>query len=105
MNSDDLTPSPLLTPTLKPTDLVPLESPKSFDAVPLENLLDMRVEQMSPTELAAYIQKCSLLRSSSQTRKAALRAEGGAGPKKATRKSSVERAMELLAQLKSQSHA
>jgi hypothetical protein len=60
---------------------------------------------MSNAELAEYVKKCAVLRSSAQSRKAALRSEseslGGTKVKKkaVAKKSSLEQAMELLTKL------
>ena len=71
-----------------------------FNDAPLDWLLEQRPETMTPEQLTAYIKRCSVLRSSAQTRKATLKAEGGITKKKA--KSTVEQAMELLTQLSHQ---
>lgn len=77
-----------------------------FLDLPLDSLMDLRPEQMCPEALAAYVQRCSVLRASAQTRKAALNAEGvklGATKTKtkAPKKDSVSLAMDLLKQLTS----
>lgn len=69
----------------------------SFNDAPLDDLLDKKVHEMSPEELTEYIKRCSVLRSSAQTRKAALKAEGGV--KKKPTKSTIEQALEYLSKI------
>src|SRR5436305_7730512 len=71
-----------------------------FNDAPLDWLLEQRPETMTPEQLNDYIKRCSVLRSSAQTRKASLKAEGGVTKKKA--KSTIEQAMEYLTQLSHQ---
>lgn len=104
MNSEELTVFPNSNPPsmleIQPNNLL---NPSLTES--LSDLLDGRVDQMSNTELAEYVKKCTLLRSSAQSRKAALRNEGeslgGKTVKKkaSPKKSSLEQAMELLAKL------
>lgn len=83
----------------QPTD--PLTSSSNdFNDAPLDWLLEVKVHEMTPEQLTAYIKRCSVLRSSAQTRKASLKAEGGVTKKKA--KSTIEQAMDLLTQLSHQ---
>ena len=76
-----------------------------FLDLPLDSLVDgLLPEEMCPEALAAYVQRCSVLRSSAQTRKAALNrdADGlGREPKakKAAKKDNVSLAMQLLKDL------
>lgn len=65
-----------------------------MDAEPL-------VHEMTNEQLVEYIKRNALLRSSAQSRKAALVQEGVAlgAKKKVSKKSSVEQALELLANL------
>lgn len=64
--------------------------------------MEMRPENMSPEELAAFVQRCAVLRSSAQTRKSALTQEAtklGATRKKAVKKDSVSMALDMLRQI------
>lgn len=58
------------------------------------------VHNMTPEQVTEYVKRCSVLRSSAQTRKAALKTEGGVKKKSPAKKSSVEQALELLSQIK-----
>lgn len=67
----------------------------------IEGILGKLVHNMTPTELVEYIKLCATMRSSAQTRRAALVREGqnlGAErkPMKGKKKDSVALAMELL---------
>jgi hypothetical protein len=77
--------------------------PVSMNDLPLDELLEKDVTTMSPEELTAYVQRCALLRSSAQSRKAALVKEGvekqGAKPK-TKKKDSVAMALAYLTQIK-----
>lgn len=86
----------------QPPTLTPLLH--RINEMPLDELLDLRPEEMNPEELTAYVQRCSVLRSSAQTRRATLVKEGGGTTKKKSVSSvnSVSRAMELLAQINKQ---
>lgn len=82
-------------------------SEANFNELPLDELLDLSPEFMTNDQLAAYVQRCSVLRSSAQTRKAALNADAvklGVTKTKAkkTPKDSVGQALALLAQLQAQ---
>lgn len=92
---------PLGKQDTQPTSLSPTSSP-SFADDPLDSLLDKKVHEMSSEELVEFVKRCSLMRSSAQTRKAAVRAEGPA-PKKpsAKSKSNIDAALALLQQLNS----
>lgn len=83
--------------TVQPT----LSSSPSFNDEPLENLLDQKVHEMSPEQLAEYIKTMALLRSSAQSRRAALRSENIVKKPTAKRvkKDPVALAMEMLAKL------
>lgn len=78
----------------------------SFAEAPLEALLlggpnddGPLVHDMSPEQLAEYVKRCALLRSSAQTRKAEIVKAAG-GKKPSAKKSSVDLALELLLQIK-----
>jgi hypothetical protein len=55
---------------------------------------------MSPEQLTSFIQRCNVLRSSAQSRKAALRQESGVQKAPRKKKSNVEQALALLEKLK-----
>lgn len=55
--------------------------------------MDVPVHELRPEELVEYVKRCATLRSSAQTRKAAIAADV---PKKPKKKDSVGQAMELL---------
>jgi hypothetical protein len=78
----------------------------NFNELPLDELLDLEPHRMTPEQLSAYVQRCSVLRSSAQTRKAALNADsvklGATKKTKAPKKDSVGQALALLAQLQAQ---
>lgn len=80
-----------------------MDSPSSFNDAPLDSLLEVCVHDLSNEALAEFVQKMAVLRSSAQTRKAALKKDdaalGGTKKKKAASKSSVDQALALLAQL------
>lgn len=111
-NSDDLN-STLTTlsnlPGLPTTQHI-TSSPESsldvtsvdFKEAPLETLLLVQekdlVHNMSPEQLTAYIQRCNLLRSSAQTRKAALTTEKSA-PKTKKKVDNVNLALDFLKQI------
>lgn len=64
--------------------------------------MDLRPEEMCPEALASYVQRCSVLRASAQTRKAALTKDAtalGETKKKPAKKDNVSLAMDLLKQL------
>lgn len=71
----------------------------------VDSLLDLLVHEMTPPQLAEYVKRLSVLRSSAQTRKAALTQEAQAlgtekkASKKTPKKDSVSEAMALLLQL------
>lgn len=67
-----------------------------FAETPIDELLEMSPDKMSPEELAAYVQRCATLRQSAQTRKAALQTEPKAKTKKAD---SVSAAKSFLDQI------
>lgn len=94
-NSEPPNPSSLAS---SPETLATLSSHESFNDLPIDSVLETLVHDLSNSELMEYVKRCALLRSSAQSRKAALSKEGGTKPKKAA-KSSVEKAMELLSQL------
>jgi hypothetical protein len=75
------------------------ESSVSFADAPLDSLLDKKVHEMNAQELADYVKRCAVLRSSAATRKAALKSEGGAAKPKKKKQSRVERALVLLARI------
>jgi hypothetical protein len=75
---------------------------KSWNDAPLESIVleDQLLHNMSPEELTAFVQRCNLLRSSAQSRKASLRQESGVAKVPKKKKSNVELAMELLERLR-----
>lgn len=75
---------------------------KSWNDAPLESIVleETLLHNLSPEELTAYIQRCNVLRSSAQTRKAALRQESGVQKAPRKKKSNVELALALMEQLK-----
>lgn len=81
-------------------------STASFNDEPLDSLLDKKVHEMQPEELVEYIKWMATLRSSAQSRKAALRGETSGEKKptkaKAPKKDSATLAMELLLKIQSQ---
>jgi hypothetical protein len=82
----------------------PTPAMQSFTDVPLDELIDLPVHEMSPEELAAYVQRCHLLQVSAQTRRATMRKEGAAlgaekKPSKAKKKNNVALAQDMLAKL------
>jgi hypothetical protein len=72
--------------------------PPSFNDLPLDELLEVPVHNMTSEELAAFVQRMSVMRSSAQTRKVAMK---GTGEKKtaAPKNSALSRALDLLAKL------
>jgi len=81
--------------TLSPDSQAWLEAP--LETIVLEDTL---LHNLSPEALTAYIQRCNVLRSSTQTRKAALRQESGAQKVPRKKKSNVEMALALLEKMK-----
>jgi hypothetical protein len=75
---------------------------KSWNEAPLEEIVlkEPLLHEMSPEALTAYVQRCNLLRSSAQTRKAALRQESGVQKAPRKKKSNVEMALALLEKIK-----
>lgn len=72
-----------------------------FSSMPLDELIDLPVHEMTPDELAAYVQRCHLLATAAQTRRAAMRTEGtklGAERTKGKSKkqSNVDKALAML---------
>lgn len=67
----------------------------------MESLLEAPVHEMGPEELAEYIKRCAVLRSSAQTRKATLKKESDAatGKKPKAKKDNISYALELLAKI------
>src|SRR4030095_969939 len=108
MNSDELISKHRLIPpsisTTKATMSSTMLSPdsKSWNDAPLETIVleEQLLHNMTPEELTAYIQRCNVLRSSAQSRKAALRQESGVQKVPRKKKSNVEQALALLEKLK-----
>lgn len=120
-NSDDSNPSlenpslPAGTSPILPTSLLNASSNDAtltseertevaralFLDLPLDSLMDLNPAEMCPEALTAYVQRCSVLRASAQTRKAALTKEAGSlgAKKKATKKDNAALALDLLKQL------
>lgn len=76
----------------------------SFNDAPLDSLLDTAelVHNLSDVELANYVKRCAVLRSSAQSMKAAINAEAAASggrKRKEPKKDSVSQALDLLSQL------
>lgn len=120
MNSETSNPKPPLpstqpsVPATPPSTFSPESSPVvtsetllsvDFKEAPLETLLEMQerelVHNLTPEQLAAFIQRCAVLRSSAQSRKAALTKEAGVEKKtkSPTKKDSVSLALDLLKQM------
>jgi len=71
----------------------------SFNDMPIDELLEQPVDLMSPQQLMEYVQRCAVLRSSSQTRRATLAKEAVVNhgvKKKPLKKDSVAQALEYL---------
>lgn len=108
MNSDKLIEKLHLTPpgvsTTKPTESSTISSPdsRSWNDAPLEAIVleEQLLHNMTPEELTAFVQRCNLLRSSAQSRKAVMRQESGVSKTPKKKKSNVELAMELLEKLR-----
>ena len=87
------------TPTT-PTTPSPNESLQdSGSTESLENLLDTVVHEMTDEQLREFVKKCSLLRQSAQTRKAALVKEGvekHGAKRKVKKKDDLSAALQLL---------
>jgi hypothetical protein len=101
MNSNDY----IISNPLKEDSVTPSQSSKtsltgsfSWIDAPLEALIaeETLVHNMTNEELVDFIKRCSTLRSSAQSRKAALKGDGAPKPRK---QSNLDRALELLAQL------
>lgn len=102
-----LTPGPSTIPaTTHSTPSLPNSPTEELEFLegPLDDLLECKmngklVHQMNPEELAVFIKRCAVLRSSAQTRKAAIQAEAGVQKKKASpKKDNVSLADALLKQ-------
>ena len=90
------------TPSL-PTSTSTTWTASALNDLPLDELLEMDVASLPPEGQMAFVQRCALLRSSAQTRKATLVKEGveKLGVKKKTaKKDSVSMAMAYLSQIK-----
>ncbi len=102
MNSDISTPSNPSN-SLGASTIPPISSSNvSFNDEPLDLLLDKKVHEMTPEELATFVKRCALLRSSAQSRRAAIRGDGTPKAPKVKKKSNVEKALELLMQINQQ---
>src|SRR6516225_5152618 len=101
MNSNDyIIPNPLKKDSATPSQSTKptLTAQSSWIDAPLEALLaeETLVHNMTNEELVDFIKRCSTLRSSAQSRKAALKGDGAPKPRK---QSNLDRALELLAKL------
>src|SRR5688500_18603578 len=75
LNDATLTTSSPSVENSQPSEPTTSYSETNFNELPLDELLDLSPEFMTSEQLAAYVQRCSVLRSSAQTRKAALNAD------------------------------
>lgn len=106
--TEALLPATLLDSSTLTTDQKSQIAAALFLDMPLDSLISLGeqnlVHLMCPEAQAAYVQRCNVLRSSAQTRKAALNSDatklGAIKEKKSkTPKDNVSMAMALLAQL------
>ena len=84
----------------------PLAASAAFNEMPLDSLLDVKIHDMSNDELAALVKRAAALRSSAHARNAALNRESAkekdsvkTSRSRTKKKSSVDKAMDLLNQL------
>lgn len=106
MNSENITSIPTIQTTSPGTSTPPATLSQNqysveFAEMPLDDLLELRVDQMSPPQLVEYVKRMATLRSSAQTRKAQLKSDAGVekkpkSPKAAKDQSNVDRALALL---------
>src|SRR4051794_33203401 len=91
------------TPSIQTTPSSIASSTESPSPDSVENILDTLVEEMSDEQLTEYVKRCSVLRSSAQTRKAQLvkeSVEEHGAKRKSKKKDSIAEALALLASLK-----
>ena len=94
-------PSTSTTPVTESSTTLSPDS-RAWNDAPLESIVleETLLHNMTPEALTAYIQRCNVLRSSAQTRKAAIRQESGVQKAPRKKKSNVEQALALLEKLK-----
>jgi len=87
-----------------PTPTLPTATEdRDFTLVPLDELLELPVHEMSPSELVAYVNICHTLQVSAQTRRAQLKKESvevhGVAKTSKKKKSNIDLALDLFAKL------
>ena len=103
MNSEPSTPPLLSNQPITPATLPSVNSNNSYNDAPLSSLLEEPlVHEMTPEQLAAYVQRCNVLRQSAQTRQASYKTEDdqlAEGKPKRTKKPKENNVTKALAAL------